>query len=223
MNIRGTFALALLMFFALSAAGCGSGEEAAGDLTASIEGGAGEGEADGDATADAPSRPPRVLIETSHGDITVELDPVKAPLTVGNFLSYVDDRHYDGTIFHQAIPGYVVLGGGYTRELKELSVGPTIRNEAHNGLSNTRGTIAMAREGDVVDSSTTQFFLNLGDNTSLDHQGRDAARYGYCVFGRVVAGLDVADAISKVEVRDTAGFEQIPVEPVTIKAIRRVQ
>jgi len=222
MTIRGTLALALLAILAVVATGCGSGEEAAGDLTASIEGAAAEGETGGNANT-APNRPPRVLIETSLGDITVELDPVKAPLTVGNFLSYVDDRHYDGTIFHQAIPGYVVLGGGYTRDLKELSVGPTIRNEAHHGLSNARGTIAMAREGDVVDSSTTQFFLNLGDNTSLDHQGRDAARYGYCVFGRVVAGLDVADAISKVEVRDTAGFEQIPVEPVTIKSIRRVQ
>lgn len=223
MTIRTSFALLLLSLCPLlAAAGCGSSEEGAGDVTAAIDGGPvdeGSGEA---SPASRRDEPPRVAIETSLGDITVELDPASAPLTVGNFLSYVDDGHYDGTIFHQAIADYVILGGGYTRELKERSVGLSIRNEAHNGQSNQRGTIAMARDGEVIDSGTCQFFINLGDNTSLDHQGRDAARYGYCVFGRVVAGMEVADAIAKVEVRDTDGFEQIPVQPVTIKSIRRV-
>lgn len=223
MTTRTFLALLLASLCPLLAAGCGSSDEAAGDVTAAIEGGPVDESGGAAAPASQPNRPPRVVIETSQGDITVELDPASAPLTVGNFLSYVDDGHYDGTIFHQAISDYVILGGGYSRELKERSVGLTIRNEAHNGLSNARGTIAMARDGEVIDSATCQFFINLGDNTSLDHQGRDAARYGYCVFGRVVAGMDVADAISQVEVRDTDGFEQIPVQPVTIKSIRRVE
>ncbi len=167
---------------------------------------------------------PVVVIETSLGNIVVKLDAEKAKLTVQNFLSYVDRHHYDGTIFHQVFKGYVILGGGYTPELVEKPTSPAVYNEAHNGLKNTRGTIAMARQPDGPDTARSQFFINLDNNTSLNHQDRSTAeRYGYCVFGQVVEGMDIVDRIANVPVKDVENFESLPIETVHIKSIRRVQ
>jgi cyclophilin family peptidyl-prolyl cis-trans isomerase len=156
------------------------------------------------------------------GTITVVLEPEKAPLTVRNFLSYVDDGHYDGTIFHQVVDGYIVLGGGFTPQFEERPALEAVRNEAHNGLLNRRGTIAMARQADAIDSSTCQFFINLADNPELDHKDRDPPEaYGYCVFGRVTEGMEVLDKIGKVQVQDREGFQMAPVQPVAIRSIKR--
>ncbi len=165
----------------------------------------------------APADEFRVVLETSLGRVVLELDHEHAPLTVANFLQYVDSRHYDGTIFHQVVDDYIVLAGAFSPELQEKTAGVAIRNEADNGLKNTRGTIAMARESDRIDSSTCQFFINLADNPELDHRGRTAEEYGYCVFGRVVEGLDVVEKIASVEEHSTDQFDHIPIEPIVIK------
>ncbi|MBX7167050.1 MAG: peptidylprolyl isomerase [Pirellulales bacterium] len=170
-----------------------------------------------------PEGPPRVKIATNLGDFVVELDSEHVPLTVENFLQYVDEGHYDGTIFHQVVEGYIALAGAYTPELAEKPSRTPIRNEAHNGGKNVRGTIAMARDLSSIDSSTCQFFVNLHDNAGLDHRSRTAEGYGYCTFGSVIEGLDVLDRIAKVETRTTDQFELIPVEPVVIRSIRRVE
>ncbi|MBX3411685.1 MAG: peptidylprolyl isomerase [Pirellulales bacterium] len=138
---------------------------------------------------------PKVVVATNQGKFTLQLDAEKAPITVANFLEYVDRGFYDGTVFHQVSAGYVVQGGGYDEKFAEKSAGPAIRNEAHNGLSNRRGTISMARAADLIDSSTSQFFINLGDNNALDHQSAEADGYGYCVFGQVIEGLETVDQI----------------------------
>lgn len=163
---------------------------------------------------------PQVVVATTHGQFTLKLDAEKAPITVANFLDYVDRHFYDGTIFHQVTEGYVVQGGGYTANLEEKLAGPAIRNEAHNGLSNRRGTIAMARAADAIDSSTSQFFINLGDNSALDHQSTDVEAYGYCVFGEVTAGLDTVDRIGKARVAAEGGQ---PIETVRIESVRRLR
>jgi cyclophilin family peptidyl-prolyl cis-trans isomerase len=201
--------------------GCGGSETSPGDTAAGLEGDAVE-TSSGVSSAPRVQAPPTVRIETSLGTITVVLEPEKAPLTVRNFLSYVDDGHYDGTIFHQVVDGYIVLGGGFTPEFEEKPVLEAIRNEAHNGLQNRRGTIAMARQADAIDSSTCQFFINLADNPELDHKDREAPEaYGYCVFGRVTEGLEVLDKIGKVQVQDREGFQMVPVQPVAIRSIKR--
>ena len=166
---------------------------------------------------------PEVIVQTSVGKFRVRLDREHAPLTVDNFLEYVDGGHYDGTAFHQVEEGYMVLGGGYTEDLVEKPARPAVRNEAHNGLKNRRGTIAMARQIDVIDSSTCQFFINLDDNPMLDHRDREAEDYGYCVFGQVVEGFDVVRRIGKVEVHDTQGFQNVPQKIVMIESIHRVR
>lgn len=165
---------------------------------------------------------PTVVFETSLGKITVELDAEKTPWTVENFLSYVTSGHYDQTIFHQVIKDHpkVVLGGAFTADGTEKPANPPIINEAHSGLKNTRGTLAMARRPDAVDSATCHFFFNLADNEVLDHKDRTLEGYGYCAFGRVVEGMDVVDRIAGVEVHDTEQFERIPVEPVLIERAR---
>lgn len=170
---------------------------------------------------DEDRRHPLVTIESSLGEIVLKLDAEKAPLTVDNFLQYVDAGFYDGTAIHQAIAQYIILGGGYTPEGIEKPTRPPIRNEADNGLSNRRGTIAMARQADAIDSSTSQFFINVVDNPSLDHQNRDVEGYGYCVFGQIVKGLDVVDRIASVEVTNSGEDGFRPVEPVVIRSIRR--
>ena len=145
------------------------------------------------------------------------------PLTVDNFLSYADSGHYDGTIFHQVIDEYIVLGGGFTQDLKEKPTRTPIRNEAHKGLPNKRGTIAMARSPDAIDSATGQFFFNLADNELLDYKSHTVEEYGYCVFGHVVSGQDVLDQMAKLAVGNQGEMVSMPVTPVVIERIRRAK
>jgi len=160
-----------------------------------------------------------VRFETSHGAFTVELYPQEAPVTVENFLRYVDDGHFDGTIFHRIVPGFVIQGGGLTADFGNRKTRPAISNEAKNGLKNTRGTLSMARTSDI-NSATSQFFVNLADNAFLDHGPRD---YGYAVFGRVSAGMDVIDKIAGVQTGRRKGYQDAPLEDVVIVSARRVQ
>lgn len=159
-----------------------------------------------------------VIFSTSHGDITIELFPNEAPITVENFLKYVDDGFFDGTIFHRVIPGFMLQGGGFTADMAQKETREQIKNEADNGLKNERGTLSMARTA-VVDSATSQFFLNLVNNDFLDHGSRD---FGYAVFAKVVEGMEVADEIAKVKTGNQGGHQNVPVEPVTINSARRV-
>jgi cyclophilin family peptidyl-prolyl cis-trans isomerase len=165
---------------------------------------------------------PEVVIETSMGNIRVVLDKQNAPLTVENFLTYVDSGFYDQTIFHQVLKDYVILGGAFTASLVEKKAGHPIYNEAHNGLKNVSGTIAMARRPEAPDSATCQFFINVTDNPMLDHKDGALEEYGYCVFGNVTDGMEVVQRIANVEVHDQGEFERIPVQPVLIKSIRRL-
>lgn len=161
----------------------------------------------------------RVVVETSLGDIEIELYPDKAPKSVANFLSYVDDKYYDGLIVHRVIPEFMIQGGGFEPGMKEKKGKDPIPCEADNGLSNTRGTVAMARTR-VADSATSQFFINLADNSRLD-QAKSPDKVGYCVFGKVVSGMDVVDAIAKVKTGQNGGHSNVPVEDVVIKSVRR--
>jgi cyclophilin family peptidyl-prolyl cis-trans isomerase len=165
----------------------------------------------------------RVEIDTSRGKITLELDDQRAPVSVANFLKYVDEGFYDGTVFHRVIDNFMIQGGGFDADLKRKQTGPSIKNEADNGLRNERGTIAMART-QVVDSATSQFFINLKDNEFLDHRNKSPQGYGYAVFGRVVEGMDVVDQIGKARTqKKSAMFADLPVESVVIKSIRRIK
>ena len=164
-----------------------------------------------------------VVMETSLGSITLELDNAKAPASVANFLAYADAGFYDGTIFHRVIPNFMIQGGGYTADLKQKPTRPPVKNEAANGLKNQRGTIAMARTR-VVDSATSQFFINQKDNPALDHRAPTDDAFGYAVFGKVVKGLDVVDRIAAVQTRAVNQlFQDLPVENVIIKSVRRVK
>ncbi len=165
---------------------------------------------------------PQVLLKTSKGDITVELFQDKAPISVKNFLSYVDDKFYDGTIFHRVIKGFMVQGGGMTPDMHEKTAKAPIKNEAANGLKNARGTLAMARTPDI-DSATCQFFINLVDNVFLDHQQGSPDRFGYAVFGQVVAGMDVVDAIAAAPTGTKGMHGDVPREPITIVSVTRVE
>jgi peptidyl-prolyl cis-trans isomerase A (cyclophilin A) len=164
---------------------------------------------------------PQVVMKTSKGDITIELDADKAPLTVKNFLSYVDEKFYDGTIFHRVIKGFMIQGGGFTADMHQKPTKPPIKNEAGNGLKNTKGTIAMARTADI-NSATCQFFINHKDNPFLDHKD-EAEGFGYCVFGKVVAGMDVVDAIAAVPTMTKGMYRDVPRETVAIVSVRRVE
>jgi peptidyl-prolyl cis-trans isomerase B (cyclophilin B) len=159
---------------------------------------------------------PLVLFETSQGEFTLELDPEKAPLSVENFLQYVDADFYKGLIFHRVIKDFVVQGGGMTFALKEKPGWKTLRNEAGNGLKNLRGTVAMARAPEPH-SASSQFYVNLADNAELDHVDDSDEGYGYAVFGKVVDGMDVIDAIGAVPTESRQGFDDVPVKSVTIK------
>ena len=155
-----------------------------------------------------------VTLETSKGNIEIELDKEKAPITVDNFVKYVKKGHYDGTIFHRVIPGFMVQGGGFTDKMEEKPTEATIKNEGKNGLKNMRGTVAMARRGDP-DSASAQFFINVVDNAGLDYPNPDG--HGYAVFGKVTKGMEVADAIVAVP-STTVGFHQnVPAEPIVVK------
>ena len=158
------------------------------------------------------------LIDTSLGEITIELDAQKAPLHVANFGKYADDKFYDGLIFHRVIPGFMVQGGGHTADMSQKpATGGRVKNESFNGLKNMRGTVAAARLSDP-DTATSQFFINLKDNDFLDAGGNKA---GYTVFGRVTAGMDVVDKIAAVKTGTKGSFSDVPVQAVAIKSIRR--
>jgi peptidyl-prolyl cis-trans isomerase B (cyclophilin B) len=161
-----------------------------------------------------------VIIETSEGVITAELDEAKAPVTVENFLKYADEKFYDGTIFHRVIKNFMVQGGGFTADMKQKETHEPIVNEAGNGLTNQHGALAMARTS-VVNSATSQFFINTVDNTFLNHRDETPSGFGYAVFGHVVDGLDVLDRIRSVPTRTSGHFQDVPSKPVTIKSIRR--
>lgn len=163
------------------------------------------------------SKNPEVVITTTLGEIKVKLNGEKAPISTANFLKYVEKKHYDGTTFHRVIPKFMIQGGGHLPDMKEKETLSPIKNEAKNGLSNVRGTIAMARTNDV-DSATSQFFINVVDNAKLDHV--DDNRYGYAVFGEVSAGMDIVDKIKEVKTANKGEYGDVPVEPVLIKSVR---
>jgi peptidyl-prolyl cis-trans isomerase A (cyclophilin A) len=167
----------------------------------------------------APAKNPVVVLTTSMGEIRIELYPQKAPITVKNFVSYVKKGHYNGTIFHRVIPGFMIQGGGFTPDMKEKATGNPIKNEAGNGLKNKRGTIAMARTS-VVDSATAQFFINVQDNEALDHRDKSREGFGYAVFGKVIKGMDVADKIVGVQTTTKGPHQDVPVKPVIIKSAK---
>lgn len=160
---------------------------------------------------------PMVVFSTTLGEFTVELCPETAPITVENFLAYVDAGFYDGTIFHRVIPGFVIQGGGFTDTMEQKPTRPPIKNEADNGLTNGRNTLSMARTRDIH-SATSQFFINLQDNVVLDHGVRD---FGYTVFGKVVKGTDVIDKITAVRTGNRGMHQDVPVEPVVVQSVRR--
>jgi cyclophilin family peptidyl-prolyl cis-trans isomerase len=182
----------LLMFMCCAAAGPGAGGQTA-----------------------AAAGPVQVKLATSQGDIILELYPDKAPVTVANFLQYVKDGFYDGTVFHRVISNFMIQGGGLTADLKDKPTRPPITNEADNGLLNQPYTIAMARTPDPH-SATSQFFINVADNEFLNHSGKTMRGWGYAVFGQVVAGRDVVDKIKAVPTTTRGRYENVPVEPVTI-------
>jgi peptidyl-prolyl cis-trans isomerase A (cyclophilin A) len=161
------------------------------------------------------AEPPQVSIKTSMGDIVLELDQDKAPKSVANFLAYVKSGHYKGTIFHRVIDGFMIQGGGMDAKMVQKKTNPPVQNEAKNGLKNVPYSIAMARSGDPH-SATSQFFINVAENTSLDYPGRDG--FGYTVFGKVVEGQEVVDKIKGVLVDDVRGQQNVPVIPIVIKS-----
>lgn len=173
-------------------------------------------------TSTAAANNPKVLMKTTMGDITLELYQDKAPATVKNFLGYVDDKFYDGTIFHRVIKGFMIQGGGHTADMSKKPTKGPIKNEADNGLSNRRGTISMARMPDPH-SATSQFFINLVDNVNLDFRAKTDQGYGYCVFGKVISGMDVVDAIANVKIMTRHGMQNVPRETVEIISIRKVE
>lgn len=156
-----------------------------------------------------------VKLSTNFGDITLELNADKAPITVANFLNYVEKGFYDGLIFHRVINGFMIQGGGFDTDMKQKSTDAQIKNEANNGLSNDVYTIAMARTS-VPDSASSQFFINVGNNEFLNHTAPTSSGWGYCVFGKVVEGMDVVDQIKAVSTTTRAGHQDVPVEPVVI-------
>jgi cyclophilin family peptidyl-prolyl cis-trans isomerase len=177
--------------------------------------------AEGGGSGAAPAATnPRVVLETTKGTIVIELDAAKAPKTVESFLAYVDAGHYDGTVFHRVIPGFMVQGGGFTADMTQKPTRAPIPNEADNGLKNLRGTLAMARTNDPH-SASAQFFINLVDNGFLDHTAKTTQGWGYAVFGRVVEGMATVDAIAKVRTGNRGGHQNVPVEPVVVETARR--
>ncbi len=156
-----------------------------------------------------------VKLTTNFGEITLELNAEKAPITVANFLQYVESGFYDGVIFHRVIDGFMVQGGGFDANMKQKPTKDEIKNEADNGLVNDKYTVAMARTS-VPDSASSQFFINVGDNTFLNHTAKNASGWGYCVFGKVIAGMDVVDKIRAVKTTSKAGHQDVPAEPVII-------
>lgn len=227
------FALALTLFAGLFA-GCGGAEapsESGGDESAATSDSTDPAESaeetsmpdstadenGGAAEADLDPAGPVVAMRTSLGDLRIELFPDEAPETAANFLEYVEDGFYDGTIFHRVVRGFVIQGGGFTAEMEEKDTRPPIRNEATNGLRNRRGTLAMARTGDPH-SASSQFFVNTKDNAMLDHTGQDRRGWGYAVFGRVLSGMETVDRIEASPVVSRDGHNDVPDTPVVIES-----
>ena len=162
---------------------------------------------------------PVVTMSTNMGDIRIELNADKAPITTKNFLAYVNDGHFDGLIFHRVIPGFMIQGGGFDSKMSQRPTKSPIKNEAHNGLKNVKGSIAMART-DVVDSATAQFFINVKDNDFLDHKNTSPDGYGYAVFGQVIEGMDIVHMIEKVKTGDRGMHQDVPVDAVVINSVK---
>jgi cyclophilin family peptidyl-prolyl cis-trans isomerase len=158
-----------------------------------------------------------IRFETSLGDFTVELFEKEAPISAANFLAYIDEGFFDSTIFHRIVPGFVIQGGGFTEDMSQKRTKAPIKNEADNGLKNERGTLSMARTNDI-NSATSQFFVNLKDNEFLDHS---RGNFGYAVFGKVTEGMDVIDKIADVETGRKKGYDDVPVDAVVMKSVRR--
>ena len=163
------------------------------------------------------AKPVKIVMETSKGTIEIELDAAKAPISAANFVKYVKQGFYDGLIFHRVIPGFMVQGGGFTPDMQQKEPADKIQNEAKNGLKNVKGTLAMARTPDPH-SASSQFFINLKDNSFLDYPGQDG--WGYCVFGKVTKGMDVVDAMATVETGRKGPHGDVPVEPILIKSAK---
>ncbi len=163
---------------------------------------------------------PVVLMKTSLGQVKIELWADKAPETVKNFLQYVDEGFFDGTIFHRVIESFMIQGGGFTEDMKQKPTNAPIKNEANAELKNDRGTIAMARTM-IVDSATAQFFINVVDNASLNHRDKSQSGFGYAVFGKVVDGMDVVDKIKSVATTNSGPFQDVPAKPVVIESVKR--
>ena len=172
-------------------------------------------------SAPSASKNPVVVMETSEGTIKVELWADRAPGSVKNFLRYTDEKYFDGTVFHRVIDGFMIQGGGMTADLRSKKTHEPIKNEARADLRNLRGTLALARTSDLH-SATSQFFINVKDNAFLDHRGETLDTFGYAVFGKVVAGMDVVDAIAAVPTGTKSGHQDVPREPVTILSVTRV-
>ena len=162
---------------------------------------------------------PVILMSTSMGNIRIELDAVSAPITTKNFVAYVNDGHYDGLIFHRVIPGFMIQGGGMDSQMKEKKNNAPIKNEAANGLKNKIGSVAMARTN-VVDSATSQFFINVKDNDFLNHRSPSPDEFGYAVFGQVIEGMDVVHSIEKVRTESRGHHEDVPVDAVVINSAK---
>jgi peptidyl-prolyl cis-trans isomerase A (cyclophilin A) len=169
--------------------------------------------------AEPIAKNPVVLMETSMGNVKLELFAKEAPISVKNFLDYVNRGFYDGTIYHRVIPNFMIQGGGFTADLKQKQTNPPIKNEADNGLKNRSGTIAMARTM-VVDSATAQFFINVVDNVFLNHRNKTPQGYGYAVFGKVIEGMDVVKKIAVVKTVTQKGFQDVPEISVVIKSMK---
>jgi peptidyl-prolyl cis-trans isomerase A (cyclophilin A) len=168
--------------------------------------------------AQPPAKPTHVLLTTDMGEIVIELEDTKAPISTQNFLGYVDSGFYANTIFHRVIPGFMIQGGGFNQYMIQKPTKDPIKNEANNGLHNVRGTIAMARTSDV-NSATSQFFINHKDNDMLDNGARD---FGYAVFGKVIKGMDVVDQIAQTPTSTQKGMQNVPSTPVLIKSAKRI-
>jgi cyclophilin family peptidyl-prolyl cis-trans isomerase len=158
-----------------------------------------------------------ILFETTLGNFTIEFFEKEAPISVANFKKYIDEEFFNGTIFHRIVPGFVIQGGGFTEDMAQKKNNPAIKNEADNGLKNSRGTLSMARTNDI-NSATSQFFVNLKDNDFLDHS---RGNFGYAVFAKVTKGMDVIDKIAAVETGRKKGFDDVPVEPVIMTSVRK--
>jgi peptidyl-prolyl cis-trans isomerase A (cyclophilin A) len=222
--------LALLLGCALSTlAGCGQSDAGNAPAAASnnndsnVTVAPGKSVAASQPTKAMDSKFPEVVLETTLGPITLKLNAEKAPLTVGNFLNYVDRGHYNGTIVHEVHKNFIALLGGFTDNLKERHGDFPIRNEAANGLENKRYTVAMARLPNSIDSATTHFFINLNDNKNLDHSGKDPEKFGFCVFGEVIAGREIVDQLNTIATSSKQEFPSLPTATIAVQNAKRIK